>query len=334
MLTVHLGGAPVQGATSIRFTTTQRGSGTASWRIDPTRAPAYAWALDSRCEVRSSGALLWAGHLAEPGTDGDFHALGIPALADSTPAINASGEPITGDANAINAAIDRGALDGWQRDHDPMSGGLGGDPQPGLTIAGLLDAMAENRGLRWAVTPHGVPHSYPVDPGEPVWHVTIPGYQYGYDTTDLVTHIYGRYMAGVGSFAYTNITADIPEAVRREEWVNLESAGIISEAEAKTMLLDVARAQGKATPAPTTPITLGRGELRTPGGTVAPGWLVKGGDTIRVWGATDGRSGSRYRDFRVAETDYSDDDQAVSITLAGSKPRGFAAAIEPYTQSR
>lgn len=330
MLAVFIDGAPIAGAASIRYTTTIHGSGTASWRMDPDRAPELAWALDKRVHIRASGSLLWAGHLAEPGAEGEYHAVGIPALAEKTPAVNAAGEPITGEATAIIGGVDRGALDGWQKGHDPMPGGLGGDPQPGMTVATLLNGMADNRGLVWAVTPDGVPYAYPTTPGAPDWHVTVPGYRYGYDTTDLATHLYGRYMAGVGTFAYTSVAADGVIGVRREEWLDLTREGIMDAATARQRLRDIARAQGKSLPSPTTPITARWGDLTTPGGTAVPPWMATTGETLRVWGATDGRTGAPYLDARIGETAVDDDEGTNVVQLLFAKPRGFAATSAQY----
>ena len=328
MLSVYVDGTTLRsfgsyGVTSL--TTTARGSGDLSWQMDPNRSRPLAWAINKPVVAKVDGSTIWGGHLVEAGPDGTFFAKGLPELADSTPALDAAGEPTNGDLTAMTEAITRGALDGWRAvDVFPA---WAGEPEPGRTIAQLLDLMGEANGLRWAVDPKGTPYAYAADPGVPDWHIRVPGYRYGYDATDLVTHLFGHYMSGVGTYAYTSVETGVL-AMRREEWVDLREDGIISEATAQTRLMQFAAAQGLATPAPTEKVVVNSLNLRTPGGVAQPPWRVKGGDTVRLWGATDGRSGKDYLDVRVESTDYDPASETAVLEFAHAKPRGYMAVQE------
>lgn len=328
-LTVTLDGRPLIefGAhTPPTVTTTHRGSGVCSWRMDPDRHRNLTGLVGAPVTVTPGGGPIWAGQLDEPGADGEYHALGLPTLADETPAVDATGAPSNAEQAVINAALARGALHGWQPPVVDIPN-IPGDPDPGRTIAGLLDEATLDDGRHWRLSPRGTLTTYPAAPGEPDWVVRVPGYRYGYATDNLATHLMVRHMTGPGAYATLTVPTQVP-GLRRERRLDLTGRGILTSAQARTVALGVAERQGYATPRPTERVEIAPGALQTIGGTVVPSWMGAGGDVFRLLGASDGRSGSLQLDVRAAEVEYDDATGVAVMVPAFMEPDGFETAAQ------
>lgn len=327
LVTVRVGGHSLRDFgpySPVTMSTTTRGAGVLSWRMDPDRHRSLHTLVGALVYGQVGGSTVWAGHLDEPGTDGEYHAVGLSVLADTAPALDGSGDPTADGQTAVNAARARGDLDGWAA--SGVTGAWSGDPGTGMTVAGLLDAITTDAGWRWLVDERGHLRFYSALPGAPDWHYRTRSYRYGWSAEGLVTHLTGYYMSGVGTYAEVTIATGVP-GLRRAERLDITDRGILTSGAAQAVLAGIVARQGKATPSATARVEIGPGELTTPGGTPVPGLLIRGQHTLRIWGASDGRSGADYLDVRVGETEYDDDTGTVVVTPANLAPRGYLAAM-------
>lgn len=331
-LTVTIGGTLLSGVgphSPPTMTFTHRGPGQLSWAMDTAAHPRMVGLEGARVTASAGGGPLWVGNLSEVAAAGEYHAMGAPVLADSTPAIDGAGLPANGESFVVAAALARGALDGWKPLRFDFGVWPGGDSYIGMSVAELLDAITEANGQMWRLDGHGEAHLYNAAPSVPKWHVTIPGYRYGYSIAGLATHLLVHFMVDqTPPVAATLEVATGLGGFRREAWIDVTDRGPLTFEQARGIGRSVAVGQGRETPAPTERVDVPRGALRTPGGTAVPGWMLQAGDTVRVWGASDSRSAVDYLDVVAGGGEYNDATGGLVFDPAGLVPRGYEVAVQ------
>lgn len=311
----------------LQWSTTHRGGcEAASWRMDSTKRLPFK--PGDVVEVMQTGVLVFAGTLLEP--DGDtLHARGLHYQAQRAQAVDGAGTPTNVPDTAIGAASGRGLLSGW-RHYVSFSTSTFGTPTGPQTLGQLLDAWAESVGKVWRVDGYRVLAAF-TPPTTPKWRVAPGSAQLTVAEDSYVTTLFGRYQSAVGTYATVSAT-DAAAAKKfgpREEWIDLTSIGILSAAQA-TSIVTNRLAMGAARPGWANGLDLARHEITTLGGSPAQLAAIRGGDLIRIDGQFDptalkGMPG--YIDVIADEVSYVDGADTVQIKPLGLQARTLSDVL-------
>lgn len=256
-----------------------------------------------------SGYCVWSGTLLEPDPSQDrMTAQGAWREADAYIALTAVGGANAVPDTAIDQAITRGLR--WTRSTSIGSVATEIDISSGpVRVGALLDAYAENNGVRWAVTPGRVVYAA-ADPTAPTYQTLPLDGGLGYALDNYASQLFGRYInSATGLAATTSSTDSVANALHghREDVLDLTPKGPITTARAQAILTNLL-ATGRATPQWTASIELSFGELLTSGGVPASLETVAAGSIVRIHGGFElaqRLNGAMFIDVLIGQTNLS-----------------------------
>lgn len=328
MLSVKIGGAwlsslAAYGPVTVEFG--EHGSEAASWEMDSTfRHPLLRGS--QTVQIYDGGFPIWSGRLVEPGSGGEFSALGAWRQAETALAMNTSNVPTTVPNDAIAGAVSRGEIS-WTGTVSAATWG-GTNPDPKMTLATLLDGYADEAGLRWYVTPANTVTTQ-ADPTTPQWLVphAVAGRGLTPADDDFATHLVGTYLTGTSTYSSRTIGSASSATVfgRRTKWVDLTPMGVISAARADSVLTGMFLLSG-ARMGWGEGLELSRSQITTMGGTLAPLAQISSLQMIRLAGTIDTSRAnllSAYTDIVIGTSRYTDGSDEITLTPMGYAPRNL-----------
>jgi hypothetical protein len=316
------------------------GSESATWETEPgTTHPALR--ANAPVEIYDGGLVVWRGRLDEPDLDGTLSARGLWTYAQDVLALDSAGNATRIPDVAIDAAIARGALPGWQRrtSLSAVAWGSTTNDTGDMTLADLLDRWAAGAGKRWAVNAEGVVYAA-ADATAPSWHV--PGAAAGRGLSlaedDFVTHLVGRYLsaANVVSTYTVGDEAAAERWGRKEEIVDLTPMGVIGPVTAQAQVEGMMNLVGgrlhfaegiELTPA----------QITTPGGGPAALTQIRAGQVVRLFGVADRRRPTAFAahtDFVIGKVSLTESARTVTLTPVDAAARTISEIlkIDPATE--
>jgi hypothetical protein len=291
-----------------------------TWRMAPTfRAPLLERG-GRVIELFDGGVRRGIARLAEPSADGEFSATGIWSQAAGMLALDSSGNATVSTNTAITQGIAKGALT-WTlpAGTTDLVYGSTSTANDAMKLLDLIDQATKNAGQRWYIDGDGA-FRLAADPTTPAY--VIPQAAAGRGLTlaedDYYSHLVGTYLA-TGPVYATVTVGDTYASTRwgyREARVDLTDMGIITAGTATTALnnrlaLTGARLQFAES------LTVGHGEITTPGGTPVSLSTPRAGEMVRLMGVADNsRPGGTlpYTDIVIGRSTYTDG--APTATLA------------------
>lgn len=308
----------------ITVETSEHGFERATWAMNPTlRHPA----LRGRAlvQVTDAGFPIGAATLLEPGTTGNYTALGVWHQAETAGCYTTGSAPTSDIGDAIDGAASRGEL-AWGRRADFDPGPWLATNADELTLAQLLDGYAAEQGARWRVdtlTP-GIELRTP--PTTPQWIVphAVAGEGLVPAEDTFYTHLTGTYL----DTATTTDTETVGNAEtaavlgRRTRRVDLTPAGVMTGAKAISILNGMLARSGARMGWGQT-LDLAHGQILNTGGRPAPLAQITSGQMVRLAGVVDtSRVASipGYQDVEISTTTYTDGERRIRIA-----PVGYAA---------
>ena len=302
--------------TDLKYSTALRGCETASWRMEYGARPSIPRGRLVTFEAGSSP--VFAGVLTEPGPE-QFVARGLWTQAKGTLALDASDNPTWTPDDAIDAAIDRGAVD-WIREESISSTAIENDGTP-VKLDQLLDQWATLNGQKWKVDADRTVRAY--TSGGPVWHVTPMRRELALADDQFATHLVGTFFSAPGVYD-TVIVGDAAAAAawgRVEEPVDLTPLGIISSGTATSTLATMLAAAG-ARLTFAEGLQLVAGQLTNAGGVAAALEIVEAGQVLRIHGIgqTDSVDLSEYCDITIGSTEWAEGSPTISLAPEGLVP--------------
>lgn len=298
----------------------------ATWRMPPTLRHPTLDRGGAIVEAFVGGIRRGIGRLAEPAADGQYVANGAWSEAAGVYAVDAGGDATVSTNEAIQAAIDRGALT-WTLPPDTAEI-VWGEPTQPLKLLQLLDEATKGAGMRWWIDADGA-FRITADPTEPSY--VVPQVAAGRGLTlaedDYYSHLVGTYL-GAGPVFATVTVGDDDAAARwgyREAPVDLTDMGLIDSTIATSELtgrleLTGARLQFAQQ------LQAGFGQITTPGGTPVSLASPRAGQMVRLMGITDQSrpAGNRpYTDIVIGRSTYTDGAPTLSLAPVGLAARNL-----------
>lgn len=270
----------------------------------------------------------------ERGPEGwECTARGLYRLADDYYAMTAGGVATSIPDTAVDAAIGNGLT--WTRSESfSNTAVVSSDDVEGLISLGdLLDMWADEEGERWAVNANGELY-HAADPTAPDWVLTPGTAVLGASDSDYASHVRGRYRRS-SDLSYQTVTASDAVAAatfgRKEVLVDLTTRGPITTTRAQA-IVDKVLSKGRprlgwANDLKVTPV-----DLRTPGGCPADLALVRAGQMLRIFGATDPTGVERLKvDVVIGQTTYTDGAGSILLAPLDQETTYLSDAIERAT---
>lgn len=345
MLTVRLAGQDLANLATHGPVTVEygpHGPETASWQMEPNYQHPLLRA-SQQVKVYDGGFCIWVGTLVQPGSSGDYEALGAWHQAESALALDAGGNPTTVPDAAIAGAYARGEITWSGTISSSVWGGT--SPDPTLTLESLLDGFAAEQGIRWSVTP-GLTVTTKVDPTTPQWVVphTVAGRGLTPADDEFCTHLVGTYLVTATTYATRTIGSAAAANVfgRRTRWVDLTPMGVITAAGADSVLTGMFLLSG-ARMGWAEGLELSSTQITTPGDTPAPLAQITSLQMVRLAGTIDTSRANAmpaYTDIVLGTTRYTDGEDSISVTPIGYAPRNLgdlltkAAAVAATTSGQ
>lgn len=277
-------------------------------------------------EASVMGMPRWVGTLREPDAGaGQYQCDGLARQGEKAAALTAAGALSTAPADAIAQARARGLLTWVTRETWPA---VTGDQQTPRSVAQLLDASCDDRGLRWALDPYGVVYTG-ADPADPSLFVTSGGQPLGVSTdrqaTDLVIGYKNtslasattRYPVG-GSGAMTPV----------ERLIDISARGAMTAAEARDVGAGILTKLDAGLPVFTGGLELTRGMVTDRGGNPVPPSRPLQGQRVRALGLYDARTGEPSTEYVIGEATWTVADDRVSTTPVEYTARDLASIVE------
>ncbi|MBA2952105.1 hypothetical protein GON03_19000 [Nocardioides sp. MAH-18] len=299
----------------------KHGSEAASWTMDPDfRHPLLRG--NQLVQIYEAGLCVWIGTLLEPGSTGEYEAIGLWHQAETALAMDSSNVPTTVPDAAIAGAGARGEIS-WGGSVSAATWG-GTSPDPKMKLAYLLDNYANENGLRWSVTPNAL-IVMQADPTTPLW--VVPHVVAGRGLTpaddEFATHLVGTYLSGASTYSTRTIgSAAAANAFgRKTKWVDLTPMGVITPARADSVLTGMFLLAG-ARMGWAEGLELSSTQLTNLGGTRAPFVQVRSLQLVRLAGTIDTSRANQmpaYTDIVIGGSRYTDGSDQITIT-----PMGFA----------
>ena len=280
-------------------------------------------------EIYAGSSRIWLGTLGQPDwSEGTFTADGLYSFA-SGPAISPAGLATSRADIAIDGAIGDGVP--WLgRDNVPSQGATGvtATTDGTNTISTILDDVATEAGMRWAIFADGIVRMA-ADPTTPTWRLAPGVIDFGYDDQSFATILKVRYLDSTTS-TYTTLTVQDAAAVAKfgpvREALDLTTYGPLSAARA------TAKAQGILTLGRsrlgwTNSVEVGPWHLTTLGGIPADLSMVQAGQSVRVpvW---DEFAAKPYRDLVLGEVKYAAGASTVTLAPVDTQPQTLADVTE------
>lgn len=279
-------------------------------------------------EVMDGMGRVWSGLLSDPDPgESTFKATGLCREAEQYLCFDAAGNTTSVPDVAVDQAITRGLP--WVRRMSLGATAFTATTDPLNFVSALLDSRADELGQRWRVDPDGEVRMLP-DPTVPAWHMTPGSVDLGLSSDEYASHIFLRYRGPTGAYATAATSDDVAAAQfgHREFAGDATGLGRITAGKAASLAAGVL-AKGKARLGWTSGIEATPVELTTAGGVPADLSLVVAGDLIRIHGLFDEQASARaFVDVVVAESQYTDSDQSISLTPQGMTERTLADVLE------
>jgi hypothetical protein len=277
-------------------------------------------------EVFDGGVRIWIGRLSEPSASGEFHAVGLWQDAKGVYALDGSGNA----TNTPDTAIDRAITDvavSWTRPASLSAASWGTASEP-MDLLQLLDESMAGLGLRWYVDPDGAVRAS-ADPTTPKYYVphAVAGHGLALAEDNYFTHLIGRYLSGVGTYATVTVGTGTP---RKEGLVDLTPMGVITAPTATTELTNRLALTG-ARRGFAEGLELSHGQITTPGGTAVSLTTPRAGEMVRLMGVTDlTRTGLPlpYTDIVIGSSSYKEGDGFVRLNPVGMAARNLTEALK------
>lgn len=329
MLSAKIGGkwlASIGAHSPITVEYGQHGSEAASWEMDPKiRHQLLRGNVD--VDIYDGGVCVWVGKMVEPGSDGKYAARGLWRQAETTYALDGSGNINSVPYSAIEFAIDRDDLS-WVGGFANFPFVAWGAPSEPMTIAELLDAQVAELGTRWFVAPDkNVYHA--ADPTAPAWVVphAVAGEGLTPAEDDFFTHLLGRYLDAGSVFRSTTVGSTEAETVfgRRVQLVDLTDLGNTTQVRANAVLTGMLLKSG-ARMGWGQGLELGYGQITTPGGTPAALSQITSLQMVRLAGTIDTSRPYLLKGFTDIVLDtvrYTDGAKTITVTPMGYAPRSY-----------
>lgn len=325
----------------------------AAWKANLPSAGQPAWlAKGSRVSILAGPVEVWGGFLSEidPGSPWTFAAQGHASQAADVMAFDEDGLPTSSARVAIPAAVGRGLpwsatlpLEG-QLPAPFLIGGAAGDYEPGIhRLSGLLGAVAELLGKRWAVWSDGL-FRIVADPTEPAFLARGLGPIAATADDTYVTHLHIRYavtLAGmppeptqIGWVAVGD--NDLPTSERVWEFYDLVPTLVTHTAGSAAAIGENRLALLAPRSGWTQTIQLGVDNLSTIGGVPSHPAFLEAGHILRVqdvYTPDQARDFLGHADILIAQTEYNATDETVRVTPFGLSPRSvrdvLTAVVDP-----
>lgn len=284
-------------------------------------------------QVIDAGVVVESGVLAEPDRDeGRFTATGLVREAERYKALNGSLDSTTNARVAVDRAIDRGLP--WRRDVAIKDAKYGGELNPGglNDLHVLLDAVADEAGVRWGVHPDGR-MLWQADATDPMLFVGPGVVELGTSDDEYASAVVVRYYdSAAAEFASVRVEDEAASAAWGvAEWgVDASDLGGITTAEATTIAENVL-AKGRARLRPVGSFEVALGEVVDASHTTVPPHTLRAGQVLRVpLPAEDPRNltGRLTLDVVLGQVTYTDGTDTASLTPLGAADRSMAAVIE------
>ena len=319
-----------QGWGELKHTTRSNGSWQASWSIPIVRDWRHpALVYGAKVDLFLGPICIWTGTLDEPNWDaGEFVAIGVGRDAEDAVALDPAGNASTKPNEVIDAAIARGVLS-WTRvgSFGTTPVGQKSDTDGLVTIQSVLDAWAQENNSRWLVNESRQLVIAPVDETKPTWFVVPGSGVLGSAADERVDRLFVRY---IDSTTGRRETASYPSSTPAggvERSVMSIGRGPKTPAQAAAIArTEWDKLQGRS--GWTNGLTLTRGQVTTPGGTVADLALVKAGDTLRLLGVPDARGLAQNTDIVIEDTDYDWTDDELQANPVGLAARDEESVLE------
>jgi hypothetical protein len=297
--------------------------------LPPTfRHPALS--QGKRFEVMDGSSCVWLGQVGHVDwSTGEVTADGLYAAASRFPSLAADGTASARAGVAVDQAISRGAP--WSgRSGFPTLTIADAESTNGLnTVAQVLDAAADESGLRWAVFEDGIV-AMSADPTSPKWQIAPGLVELGQDDTEFATQLVVRYFDSGTSSYTTLIKADSTSVAMYgvvEQPVDLTGWGPMTASKA-TAKANGILAKGRARLGWTNSVTVGPYQLKTMGDLPADLSMVKAGQVVRAHGIYDARNLTPYRDLVIGKCSYSPGDGTVTLEPVDTQPQTLADVVE------
>lgn len=251
-----------------------------------------------RAEVLYGGLLIWGGRINDMDWDaGHFSAEGYHRETEGAACLNAAGRPTSETDTAVDQAIARGVIscrriDTWGTGATTMADGDATHDDPeGMTLDALLDSRSAEIDCEWRVDAHRRLEQYTDD--DAVKWVVPPGVvSMGTATDDRIDRVLLSYRDSGDSDLrrMTGYPGSTPvggvEAV-----ASVTKTRSITSARADAYAETIYRRMGLGRDGWTNGVTLGPGQLLTPGGQYAHPSHPRSGDKVRLLGIPDPRDG-------------------------------------------
>ena len=305
--------------------TDRRGGGNyaVSWQMNLRAGRRPTWLHPNAPVEVYAGGLRWSGHLGDPDWDGGtFTADGAGRKAETTPAVNAAGEPTAHLGQAISSAYARGAIDFQAAES------LGALPDPATevnTIGALADQYALESGRTWAVHEDRMFRTA-TDPTEPTLFV-LPGIvDLPASTSTQVTHVMVEYLRK-SDLARARVEAGAGDRTH-ERRVSMERLGTITPARAQAVANEIFKRAGGGLPAFTSGFEVAPGQVVNAGGRAVDLSMIRPGRMIRLLGTEDPRTGSPTTDLVIDETQWRATEQRVQVNPVNLDAADFESIVE------
>lgn len=309
------------------MTTRRRGgSWELSWKMDFKQGWRHTDLVrGARIVARIGSRIEWIGSLTEPDMDSmEFVAQGRCRQAETALALGFPG--LTSDPGvALFYSGGRGLTDWGGLEPLPPVVTAGPMDAP-VTIAALLDAMADEQGKNWVVDVDWGARTL-ADPTSPQWMVTPGAGVLGVADDDYWTNLVGTYLTTTGTYDQVYASEANPQAGRRERAIDLSRFGWITAGRAQTILNEMLE-KGLARTGWTNGVAVGRGQLFTIGGTAAAVSSVRGGHMVHLAGLSDERGAAQFTNIVADEVAWNVAEDTAQINPVGLAPRDLASVIE------
>lgn len=307
----------------------------ASWSmaLSPYEQPPML-VRDAAVTVVLGGGVVFAGELLEPDwAEARFVAAGACRSAESALCLTAAGKTTTVPNEAVDQAAARGMLT-FGRGSTSLSSTAfaAGETVQLNTVAALLDAWAEEQGVRWYVGPDRLVRTA-TDPTTPRWYILPGAGELGVATETLAGRVVGNWLDADRQPQVTAVGSGRPEVA-----VDMTNKGRITLARATALLNSILAKAGPAAGSWTNGITVTRDQIITIGGVHphlgAVASSVAGGAMMRLLDHRDPRNGLPYTDVVIGEAPWNVTDDTLTLNPVGLAARDLASifarvAVQP-----
>ncbi|WP_370290234.1 hypothetical protein [Nocardioides sp.] len=306
------------------------GAEQATWEMPLKATERPAWlGRGALVQVYDASLCVWQGTLAQPDFDsGQFAAIGIARQGESAACLTSAGAVTSAPNTAINAAIARGVVS-WVRAADfgstPIAGadatGTTSDPDPG-SLTNLLDLWANEQDKQWRVTDDGRLIQATDSEAAPTWLVLPGAAELGVADDNALDRLFLRYVDTSGYYRTASYPASTP-AGGIERRASIISRGPMDSARASAIAAGIYNAAQAGRTGWTNSLDLVAEQIITPGGKRPRPSAIRPGDTTKILGQRDPRSGSPSTSVVIGEVTWRPSEARVQIKPVGKVARTY-----------